>query len=133
MLVHIYVDDIIFGCTNGAKFSTLMQSKYEMSMMEKMNLFLGLHVKLAENGIFINHSKYVRNLLNKFESQECTTTKTPMTTTTKIDYDPKGKFMDHSGYRGMIDSLLYLTVSRPNILFSTYRVLDSKLIQRNLT
>ena len=80
LLVQIYVDDIIFGSTNEnlcAKFSTLMQSRYEMSMMEELNFFLGLQVKQTEDGIFINQSKYVKDLLKKFDLQECTTAKTP--------------------------------------------------------
>ena len=65
LLVQIYVDDIIFGSTNEnlcAKFSTLMQSMYEMSMMGELNFFLGLQVKKTEDGIFINQSKYVKDL-----------------------------------------------------------------------
>ena len=57
LLVEIYVDDIIFGSTNEklcAKFSKLMQSTYEMSMMGELNYFLGLQVKQTNEGIFIN-------------------------------------------------------------------------------
>src|SRR5207302_10000282 len=55
ILVQIYVDDIIFGSTNEKlcqKFSTLMQSKFEMSMMEELSYFLGLQIKQARDGIF---------------------------------------------------------------------------------
>ena len=41
-----------------------------------------------------------------------------MVTTTKLDKDEKGINVDIKFYRSMIDSLLYLTVSRPNIMFS---------------
>ena len=44
--------------------------------------------------------------------------KTPMSTTTKLDKDEKGKCVDIKTYRGMIESLLYLTTSRPDIMFS---------------
>ena len=36
----------------------------------------------------------------------------------KLDSDPLGKMVDQKVYRGMIGSLLYLTVSRPDIMFS---------------
>ena len=42
-----------------------------------------------------------------------------MTTATKLNSDPKGKYVDHYSYRAMIGSLLYLTTSRPDIIFST--------------
>ena len=44
--------------------------------------------------------------------------KTPMSTTTKLDKDEKDKCVDIKTYRGMIGSLLYLTASRPNIMYS---------------
>ncbi len=44
--------------------------------------------------------------------------RTPMSTNTKLDKDEKGKPVDEKLYRGMIGSLLYLTASRPDIMFS---------------
>src|SRR5436190_23593067 len=44
--------------------------------------------------------------------------KTPMGTSISLDKDENEKFVDQKLYRGMIGSLLYLTVSRPNIMFS---------------
>src|SRR5436190_20209998 len=43
---------------------------------------------------------------------------TPMATTTKLDKDEVGKSVDQKIYRGMIGSILYLTASRPDIMFS---------------
>ena len=43
---------------------------------------------------------------------------TPMDTIIKLDKDENGKNMDEKLYRGMIGSLLYLTTSRPDIMFS---------------
>ncbi|XP_070046977.1 secreted RxLR effector protein 161-like [Nicotiana tomentosiformis] len=43
---------------------------------------------------------------------------TPIATTTKLDIDEPGSFVDQKLYRGMIGSLLYLTASRPGIVFS---------------
>ena len=45
-------------------------------------------------------------------------TSTPMSTLTKLDNDEGGKPVDIKLYRSMIGSLLYLTTSRPNIMFS---------------
>ncbi|XP_074266867.1 secreted RxLR effector protein 161-like [Silene latifolia] len=43
---------------------------------------------------------------------------TPMASTTKLVKDEEGKSVDETTYRGMIGSLLYLTASRPDIMFS---------------
>uniref|UniRef100_A0A3Q7XZQ9 Uncharacterized protein LOC113786557 n=1 Tax=Cicer arietinum TaxID=3827 RepID=A0A3Q7XZQ9_CICAR len=121
LLVQIYVDDIIFGSTNKdicEEFSLIMQGEFEMSMMGKLNYFLGVHIKQLEHGIFINQAKYCKELLKKFEIENCKESTTPMGSGTYVDKDASGISIDISKYRGMIGSLLYLTASRPNIMFS---------------
>ena len=44
--------------------------------------------------------------------------KTPMSSSIKLDKNEKSKFMDSTIYRGMIGFLLYLTVNRPDIMYS---------------
>ena len=122
IIVQIYVDDIVFGSTNVKlceTFSKLMQSRYEISKMGELNFFLGLQVKQTSKGIFINQSKYVKDLLKKFDLENWSLMKTPMSPSIKLDSDLKGKPVGIKTYRGMIGSLLYLTDSRPNIMFAT--------------
>ncbi|KAI3666993.1 hypothetical protein L6452_42034 [Arctium lappa] len=122
ILIQIFVDDIIFGSTNPKyckNFSNLMVSRFQMSMMGEMNFFLGLQVKQFSTGIFINQSKYILDILRKFNMENCKPIGTPMAPGTKISTDPSGKSVDVRTYRGMIGSLMYLTSSRPDIMFST--------------
>jgi hypothetical protein len=54
---QIYVDDIIFGSTNKnscEEFSRVMMQKFEMSMMDELNYFLGFQVKQLKEGTFIS-------------------------------------------------------------------------------
>ncbi|KAH9763962.1 Integrase catalytic domain-containing protein [Citrus sinensis] len=120
LIVQIYVDDIIFGSTNELlckDFSSCMSQEFEMSMMGELKYFLGLQIKQNEEGIFINQAKYVKDLLKRFSYENGTAKSTPMSTTIKHSYE-KGKEVDIKTYRGMIGSLLYLTASRPDIMFS---------------
>ncbi|KAJ9541927.1 hypothetical protein OSB04_028433 [Centaurea solstitialis] len=122
MLVQIYVDDIIFGstCPNFCeKFSKLMMTRYEMSMMGELNFFLGLQVKQLSAGIFINQAKYIKDILKKYNLENAKIMKTPMSPSCALDSDPDGTVVDVTTYRGMIGSLMYLTASRPDIMFST--------------
>ncbi|KAJ9546418.1 hypothetical protein OSB04_018961 [Centaurea solstitialis] len=122
LLVQIYVDDIIFGSTNPKlceKFELLMKSEYKMSMMGELTFFLGLQIKQFEKGIFINQGKYVHEMLKKLDLTSCTPMKTPMAPPLSLDKDSKGKPVDVTLYRGMIGSLLYLTASHPDIMYST--------------
>lgn len=45
---------------------------------------------------------------------------TPMSSTLKLGNDENGVQVDVKKYWGMIDSLLYLTASKPNIIFAVY-------------
>ena len=121
LIVQIYVDDIIFGSTNETlckEFSCCMQKEFEMSMIGELNFFLGLQVKQMEHGTFLSQTKFCIELIKKFGMEKCKEASTPMATSTYLDLDEKGKSVDESRYRGMIGSLLYLTVSRPDIMLS---------------
>ncbi|GJY54017.1 retrovirus-related pol polyprotein from transposon TNT 1-94 [Tanacetum coccineum] len=121
IIVQIYVDDIIFGSTCQEMcddFAKIMHDEFEMSMMGELNFFLGLQIKQLEDGIFFNQSKYIKEMLKKFGLEDSKPMKTPISTETKLTKDVEGESVDNTKYRGMIGSLLYLTASRPDIMFS---------------
>ncbi|GMI76671.1 hypothetical protein HRI_001336400 [Hibiscus trionum] len=121
LVVQIYVYDIIFGSTNEChcqEFAKLMQGEFEMSMMGELSFFLGLQIKQKKDGTFINQAKYIKDMLKKFGLENAKPQATPMSSSTKLDKDEEGKCVDSKLYRSMIRSLLYLTASRPDILFS---------------
>ena len=121
LIIQIYVDDIIFGSTNESlcqDFAKLMQGEFEMSMMGELTFFLGLQIKQSKEGISITQSKYTKELLKRFGMENCKPIGTPMSPSCKLDKDDEGKSVDLKYYRGMIGSLLYLTASRPDIMFS---------------
>jgi len=89
-----------------------------MSMMGELNFFLGLQIKQNSNETMIHQQKYVKGLLKRFKMEDSKEIDTPIATTTKLDIDEPGSSVDQKLYRGMIGSLLYLTASRPDIVFS---------------
>jgi hypothetical protein len=107
-IVQIYVDDIIFCSTNKnlcKDFSKTMQDEIEMSMMDELKFFLGIQIMQTKDGIFLNQSKYVKDLLKRFGLENAKAFRTPMSPSTKLDKDEKGKPVDVKIYRGMIGSL----------------------------
>ncbi|RVX11650.1 Retrovirus-related Pol polyprotein from transposon RE1 [Vitis vinifera] len=102
----------------GNPSSGCMHSEFEMSMMGELNFFLGLQIKQLKKETFINQAKYIKDLLKRFNMEEAKVMKTPMSSSIKLDMDEKGKSIDSTMYRGMIGSLLYLTASRPDIMYS---------------
>jgi hypothetical protein len=122
LLVQVYVDDIIFGSTNEnlcKKFAKLMQGKFEMSMMGELKFFLGLQISQRQDGIFICQSKYVKELLKKYKMEDSASARTPSSTAVKLGVCERSAKVDITSYRGMIGSLLYLTASRPDIMYAT--------------
>ncbi|GJS31520.1 retrovirus-related pol polyprotein from transposon TNT 1-94 [Tanacetum coccineum] len=88
-----------------------------MSMMGKMSFFLGLQIFQSHRGIFINQSNYVLEIIKKYGMQSSDPVDAPMMDKSKLDEDLQGKLVDPTHYRGMIGSLMYLTSSRPDIVF----------------
>ena len=80
--------------------------------MKELSHFLGLQIKQAKVGIFINQSKYISDTPKKYGMESTNATTTPMNTTTKLTKDEESKEVDEKLYRGMIRSLFYLTTSR---------------------
>ncbi|KAI3503815.1 hypothetical protein L1887_32266 [Cichorium endivia] len=122
MIVQVYVDDIIFGSTDQTmvdEFAKVMTDKFHRSMNREINFILGLQIKKTSRGIFIHQEKYTNELLKKFSLENCSTAKVPIFTNHKIFADPEGEPVDHKIYCGIIGSLLYLTTSRPDIMFTT--------------
>ncbi|KAI3732720.1 hypothetical protein L1987_63927 [Smallanthus sonchifolius] len=121
LLVQIYVDDIIFGSTRKQlckDFEILMHSKFEMSLMGELNFFLGIQVKQVPNRIFISQSKYVKSILEIFKMTDCSAARTPMQVHHQLTLDKDSQDTDQHQYSAMIGSLMYLTASRPDIMFA---------------
>nr|GEU46215.1 hypothetical protein [Tanacetum cinerariifolium] len=92
LLVQVYIN--IFGSSNPKlcrEFEALMHDKFQMSPMGELNFFLGLQVLQKKDGIFLLQDKYVGDILKKFR---------------------------YTDIRFMIASLMYLTASRLDIMFT---------------
>ncbi|GKF69532.1 putative ribonuclease H-like domain-containing protein, partial [Tanacetum coccineum] len=120
ILVQVYVDDIIFGSTKKYwcdEFEALIKSKFQMSSMGELTFFLRLQVKQKADGIFISQDKYVAEILKKFDFANVKIASTPIETQKHLVKDEEASDVDVHLYRSMIGSLMYLTASRPDIMF----------------
>nr|GEW84375.1 hypothetical protein [Tanacetum cinerariifolium] len=95
LLVQIYIDDIIFASTD----ADLCKSFSDVI------------------GIFLNQSKYALKSLKKYGMKTSEQVDTPMVEKSKLDEDLEGKPIDLTRYRRMIGTLMYLTSSRPDLVF----------------
>ncbi|GJR77991.1 retrovirus-related pol polyprotein from transposon TNT 1-94 [Tanacetum coccineum] len=77
-----------------------------------------LHISQNPRGIFINQSKYAKEILKKFDLHNSDPVDTPMVERTKLDEDLSGIPVDQTRYRGMVGCLMYLTASRHDLVFA---------------
>jgi uncharacterized membrane protein YciS (DUF1049 family) len=120
-IMLVYVDGIIFGSNNASLvqwFASAMQSEFEMSMIGELSFFLGLQITHKYEGIFLSQKKYLREMLKRFQMEDSKPMSTPMVTRCKLIKDDDSLDVDHSSYRSMIGSLLYIATSRPDIMHS---------------
>ncbi|GKC29354.1 hypothetical protein Tco_1036648, partial [Tanacetum coccineum] len=89
-----------------------------MSSMGELTFFLGLQVMQRDDGIFISQDKYVADILKKFDFSSVKTASTPIETNKALLKDEEAEDVDVHLYRSMIGSLMYLTASRPDIMFA---------------
>nr|GEV28934.1 putative ribonuclease H-like domain-containing protein [Tanacetum cinerariifolium] len=101
-------------------FEKLIKDKFQMSSMGKLTFFLGLQVKQKPDGIFISHDKYVAEILRKFGLTDRKSASTPIDTEKPLLKDHDGEDVDVHIYRSTIGSLMYLTSSRADIMFTVY-------------
>ena len=117
LIVLVYVDDIIFGCTNNSSvkwFANSMQSVFEMSMIGELSYFLGLQISQKPEGLFLSQEKYLKEMLKKFQMEDSNPVSTPIVSGCKLSKDDASSEVDQKMYRSMIGSLLYITTSRPD-------------------
>ncbi|KAL0297348.1 UNVERIFIED_CONTAM: Retrovirus-related Pol polyprotein from transposon RE2 [Sesamum radiatum] len=100
-------------------FKEDMMKTFEMSDLGLMHFFLGIEINQEKEGIFICQRKYTETLLKKFKMESCKTVTTPLVTGEKYQKEDGSQKVDGSMYRSLIGSLLYLTATRPDIMFAT--------------
>jgi hypothetical protein len=120
-MLQIYVDNIIFGSTNQDyydEFRKMMANEFEMSMIGELSYFLSLQIKQLKNRTFVSQEKYIKDIFKKFGMQDVKGISTPMGTNGSLDSDASGNMVDQTMYQSMIGSLLYVTASRPDVMFN---------------
>ena len=94
-----------------------LQSKFEMADMGLLHFFLGLEIWQDQSGIFISQKRYVQELLQAFDMQDCRPISTPMDPNQKLSAHDDGELVDASLYRKLVGSLIWLLNTRLDISF----------------
>ncbi|CAL1409822.1 unnamed protein product [Linum trigynum] len=138
LIVSLYVDDLLYTSTDPkciAEFKRSMEAEFEMSDLGKMKYFLGVEVHQSVAGMFICQKKYIRDMLEKFQLASCNFVKNPVSPGMKFTKAGDGISVNSTEYKQLIGSLLYVTVTRPDIMYivcTLSRFMESPMRQHML-
>jgi hypothetical protein len=122
IIVSVYVDDLIFTGNDEvmmSEFKSSMLREFDMSDLGKMRLFHGIEVLQNSDGIYICQKKYALEVLTRFGMMESNSVGSPIVPGSKINRDGNGDFVDETYYKQLVGSLMYLTATRPDMVFVT--------------
>ncbi|CAJ2672171.1 unnamed protein product [Trifolium pratense] len=121
LIVCLYVDDLIFTGTDEAMFSdfkNVMMADFDMTDLGKMKYFLGIEVVQTTSGLFIGQKKYAKEVLKRFHMENCNPVGTPTEPGLKLSSDLDGERIDSTYFKQIVGSLMYLTTTRPDIMYA---------------
>ena len=121
MIIVLYVDDILITGNTLASIAfikTALHDTFEMSDLGMLRQFLGLEITQDYDGIMVTQSKYVSDLLIKFNIAYCKDAPFPFLSGINLEEGKSIPPMDSTIYCQLIRSLLYLTHSRPGICYA---------------
>lgn len=121
LIVCLYVVDLIFTGNDELLFEQFKRSmmvEFDMTDLGKMRYFLGIEVVQTKDGIFISQRKYAQEVLERFNMDQCNSVHNPIVPGFKLTRDEGGVGVDSTLYKQMVGSLMYLTATRPDLMFT---------------
>ena len=120
VILSLYVDDMLVTGNDPQmlqNFKIEMEKMFEMSDLGYMHYFLGMEIHQEHNGIFLSQRKYAQDILKKFKMDTCKAVSTPFTLNLKLLKNDGDRLSTPTSFRSLVGSLLYLTASRPDLMF----------------
>ncbi|TYK06346.1 putative mitochondrial protein [Cucumis melo var. makuwa] len=125
VLLLLYVDDMIITDNDPQAISDLQHylgQHFEMKDLGSLNYFLGLEVSRCSDGYLLSQAKYAFDLLARSEITDSNITSTPLDPNVHLTPYDGVPLEDVSLYRQLVGSLIYLTVTRPDIAYAVHIV-----------
>lgn len=120
LVVSVYVDDLLFTGNDESMMSDFkrsMKEEFDMTDLGEMRFFLGIEVVQKADGIFICQRKYATEVLMRFGMKKSNSVANPMISGQKLHKDEMGNKVNETYFKQIIDSLMYLTATRPDLVF----------------
>ena len=120
-IVCIYVDDLIIGGDKEAEIEhvkALMKQEFDMKDLGELRYFLGIEVIRTKEGIWLSQRQYALDMLSKYGMADCKPIAMPLDQNLKLRADEGQVLEDVTMYRKIVGSLIYLTISQPDLSFT---------------
>jgi len=121
LIVSVYIDDLLIPGDKEQlveEFKTNMKDTFEMNELGLLTYFLGMEVTQSDEGYFFCQKHFSLKILDNFAMANCKPVSTPMIQGQKLMKEDGAPKTDGKAYRSLVGSLLYLTATRPDILFA---------------
>ncbi|MCO5602627.1 hypothetical protein L7F22_056761 [Adiantum nelumboides] len=117
VIITIYVDDLIIGShalKDVEHVKALLRKQFDMKDLGELHYILGIEMILNEDGMWLSQKNYgLDNMLMKYGMADCKPISTPL----KLRIDEGELLNDATMYRRIVGSLIYMTISRPNLSY----------------
>jgi len=94
-----------------------MKHEFDMADLGKVRYFLGLEVLQRSDGVFISQKKYALEVLKRFGMNNSNSIHNPIVPSYKLMKDEDGVKVDKTYYKQVVGSIMYLTATRPDMMF----------------
>jgi hypothetical protein len=121
VVIVIYVDDLIITKDSYADIfdlKKLLKQKFEMKDLGELHYFLGIEVTQSPKGIWLLQKQYALNKLSEYGMTGCKPISIPLEQNVKLSADVRDLVEDTTMYRRIVGSLIYMTITRPDLNYA---------------
>ena len=121
VVITIYVDDLIVGGDKEDEIEHvkgLLRQKFEMKDLGDLRYFLGIEIIRTPDGIWMSQRQYAMDMLSKYGMADCKPISVPLDQNGKVSTDAGCVLEDPTMYKKMVGSLIYITISRPDLSYA---------------
>ena len=130
VVITIYVDDLIIVGDSAMEIDcvkVLLKQEFEMKDLGELRYFLGIEVIRTPKGIWLSQRQYGLDMLSKYGMADCKPISMPLDVNAKLSAQVGDVVEDVTMYRKIVGSLIYLTITRPDLSYTVG--LESQFMQ----